>query len=75
MEMFLGIIFGGAIVAFGYEVYYERREKLIQKLLPNKIEELVELTSIRISKKQKQLKRELTEEEKNIILDECYQEI
>lgn len=75
MNIILAIIFGGAVVIFIYETYYERKEKNIHKLLAPKIEDLIEMSSMKISNKQRILNRELTAEEKNKILDECYSQM
>lgn len=75
MYIILGIIFGGATVAVIYETYYEKKEKQVESLLAPKVEKLIEVSSMKISKKQKDLKRNLTGDEKNKILDECYNEM
>ena len=68
-------ILGGAIVVRFYESYYERKEAKVGRLLAPKLEKLIELSSMKISKKEKLLERELTEDEKNQLLDEAYNEI
>lgn len=73
--LFWGILLGGAIAVMFYETYYERKEKNISKILAPKLEMLIEKSSMRIAIKQKNLNRELTVEEKDKILDECYNEI
>lgn len=76
MNMYiLAIIFGGAIVAYIYETYYERKDKQVGELLAPKAEELIEISSRKIFEKQKKLNRILTEEEKNEILDDCYNQL
>lgn len=75
MRIILAIILGGALVIVLYENYYERKEKKLGKLLAPKLEYLIEMSSVQISKKQNELKRSLTEDEKNKILDKCYNEI
>ena len=75
MKIILAIIFGGALVTVLYENYYERKEKKIGNLLAPKLQNLIEISSLQISKKQKELQRALTEDEKNKILDKCYNEI
>lgn len=75
MRIILAIIFGGALIIVLYENYYERKEKKICELLAPKLQYLIEVSSLQISKKQKELKRTLTEDEKNRILDKCYNEI
>ena len=72
MEIILAIIFGGAVVTFIYETYYEKKDKKVGELLAPKAEELIEVSSRRIFERQKELKRNLTAKEKNEILDECY---
>lgn len=72
MNILLAIIFGGAIVTYIYETYYEKKDKKVGELLAPKAERLIEISSKRISEKQKRLNRRLTEKEKNAILDECY---
>lgn len=72
MEIILAIIFGGAVVTFIYETYYEKKDKKVGELLAPKAEELIEVSSKKIFEKQKELNRRLTAKEKNEILDECY---
>lgn len=72
MEIILAIIFGGAVVTFIYETYYEKKDKKVGELLAPKAEELIEVSSKKIFEKQKELNRGLTAKEKNEILDECY---
>lgn len=75
MNLILGLILGGAIVSFIYESYYERKEKKISLLMPTKLEKLIEMSSIKISQKQKLEERVLTEKEKDEILDKCYNDM
>ena len=75
MEIILAILFGGAVVTFIYETYYEKKDKKVGELLAPKAEELIEISSRRISEKQRDLNRRLTEKEKNEILDECYHKL
>jgi predicted nucleotide-binding protein (sugar kinase/HSP70/actin superfamily) len=72
MYLVLGIILGGAFMVVAYETYYEKKEEKIGSLLAPKLEKLIETSSMKIARKQKKLKRNLTEDEKNKILDECY---
>lgn len=72
METILAIIFGGAVVTYIYEKSREIKEKKVEKLLSPKAEELIEISSMKIAERQKDLERELTEEEKDVIFDECY---
>ncbi len=71
----LAIIFAAAVTIVIYETYYEKKEKKVSRLLAPKIELLIEMSSREISMKEKELKRELTANEKNKILDECYTRI
>ena len=75
MQIILAIIFGAAVAIVCYENYYEKKEKDIQKLLAPKVEQLIEISSMKIAKKQHYLNRELTEKEKNEILDDCYNQL
>ena len=75
MKIILAIILGAAMTIVGYESYYEWKEQKIQRLLAPRLEKLIEVSSMKISKKQVQLNRELTELEKNEILDECYNQL
>ncbi len=72
MNYFLAMIFGAALTAWSYETYNERKGKMIDKLLAPKLKKLTEESSLKISKKSKQLQRELTDEEKDEILRESY---
>lgn len=74
-NIILAIIFAVAVTVVAYETYYEKKEKKIGRLLAPKIELLIEMSSKRIFEKQTELNRELTEAEKNKILDECYSKI
>ena len=73
--LFLGIILGGAIVVYLYESFLERKEKVIARFFAPKIENLIEESSSRIARRQKELNRELTDDEKNKICDDCYSEM
>lgn len=68
----LGAIFAGAVSLFIYLKSEEKRDARISRLTSNKLEKLLEQTTMRIGEKQNELNRGLTEEEKNKILDECY---
>ncbi len=68
----LGAIFAGAVALFIYLKSEEKRDARISRLTSNKLEKLLEQTTMRIGEKQNELNRILTEEEKNKILDECY---
>ena len=68
----LTFIFAVAVTIVVYETYYEKKEKKIGSLLAPKVETLIEMSSKEIFIKQKELNRNLTETEKNKILDDCY---
>lgn len=68
----LTFIFAVAVTIVVYETYYEKKEKKIGSLLAPKVENLIEMSSKEIFIKQKELNRNLTETEKNKILDDCY---
>lgn len=72
--LILGFILGGAVMIVIYETFLEKKEKVISLFLAPKIEALIEESSMRIAEKQKNEKRKLTEQEKNKIFDECYNE-
>ncbi|MFR2788137.1 MAG: hypothetical protein ACLTBX_05040 [Clostridia bacterium] len=74
-NIILVFIFAVALTIIVYETYYEKKEKKIGKLLAPKVEILIEMSSKKIFEKQTELNRELTEAEKNKILDECYSKI
>ena len=74
-NIILVFIFAVALTIVVYETYYEKKEKKIGKLLAPKVELLIEMSSKKIFEKQTELNRELTEAEKNKILDECYSKI
>ena len=73
--MILGMILGGAIVTLIYENYNDKNEAKVRILLAPKIKKLIEVSSMKIAMKQERLNRLLTEEEKNQISDECYEEM
>ena len=74
-NIILVFIFAVALTIVVYETYYEKKEKKIGRLLAPKVEILIEMSSKKIFEKQTELNRELTEAEKNKILDECYSKI
>lgn len=74
-NIILAFIFAVAVTIVIYETYYEKKEKKIERLLASKVEVLIEMSSKKIFEKQTELNRELTEVEKNKILDECYNKI
>lgn len=69
----LGFVFGVALTIGIYETIAEKKGGKIEKLLSNKMALLLQESSIRIGERQKILKRELSEDEKDKILDECYE--
>lgn len=71
----LAIIFAVGVTIVAYETYYEKKEKKVGELLAPKVELLIEMSSKRISEKQNELNRVLTDNEKNKIVDECYNRI
>lgn len=75
MYYVLAVVFGGAVVTFIYETYREHREKEIVRLLAPKIEALIEMSSTKISERERKLARPLTDLEKDRIADECYSKI
>ena len=74
-NIILTIIFSVSVTIFCYETYYEKKEKKIGRLLAPKVEELIGKSSLEISRREKRLNRELTDAEKNKIVDECYSRI
>ncbi len=75
MNLFLAIILGAALAVWGYETYNEREGKKVDKLLAPDLKKLTEISSLEISKRRKQLSRDLTDEEKNKIFKESYKEL
>lgn len=75
MNFILGIILGGAIIVVIYESYYEKEAEKASKLLASNLEKLIEVSSMEISKQRRDKKRDLTEDEKNTILKECYNKV
>ena len=69
----LGFIFGMVLTIGIYETIADRKGGKIQNLLSRKMSILLQESSMRIGERQKILKRDLTEEEKDKILDECYE--
>lgn len=69
----LGFVFGVALTIGIYETIAEKKGGKIEKILSNKMALLLQESSIRIGERQKILKRELSEDEKDKILDECYE--
>lgn len=67
-----GVIFAGAVALYIYLKSEEKRDERISKLTSKRLERLLEQTTMRIGERQRELNRTLTEEEKNVILEECY---
>ena len=74
----LGILLGLAIAIYFWvdrEEKIERRIKRDQKLFSTeKLDKTMETVVYRINEKIKEFKRELTEDEKNEIIEQCYKE-
>lgn len=67
-----GVVFAGTVALYLYFKSEEKKYEKINNLTSKRLERLLEQTSMRIGERQKELNRNLTEEEKNVILDECY---
>ena len=74
LYIILAFILGVAVTIFVYETYFEKKGLKVEDLLSTKLAILLEESSKRIGEKQKELNRKLTEEEKDRILDDCYNE-
>lgn len=74
-SIIIAVILAVSITIWAYETYYEKQEKKVNRLLAPKIEYLIQESSRKIAIREKELNRELTNSEKDKILDECYQEI
>ena len=74
LYIFLAFILGVAVTIFVYETYFEKKGLKVEDLLSTKLAILLEESSKRIGERQKELNRKLTEEEKDRILDDCYNE-
>lgn len=76
--LFLGILLGLLIAVYyfiGREEKIERKIKINQKMYSTeKLDETMKKVVDKINVTVKQVKRELTEEEKNEIIIECYKE-
>lgn len=76
--LFLGVIFGLAVAIY----YMEKREEKIERTIKEnqkvfsteKLDKTMETVVERIENKINVVKRELTEDEKNEIIVECYKE-
>lgn len=68
-------IFLGVGIASGcYELLAELRNKKINKLISKSLVDILEGSTMRIGERSKILKRELTEAEKDKVIDEYYNE-
>ena len=74
-SIIIALILKFSIIIWAYETYYEKQEKKVNRVLAPKIEFLIQESSRKIAIREKELNRELTNSEKDKILDECYQEI
>ena len=74
LYIILAFILGVAVTIFVYETYFEKKGLKVEDLLSTKLAILLEESSKRIGERQKELNRKLTEEEKDKILDDCYNE-
>lgn len=74
LYIILAFILGVAVTIFIYETYFEKKGIKVEDLLSTKLAILLEESSKRIGERQKELNRKLTEEEKDKILDDCYNE-
>ena len=74
LYIILAFILGVAVTIFIYETYFEKKGIKVEDLLSTKLAILLEESSKRIGVRQKELNRKLTEEEKDRILDDCYNE-
>lgn len=74
LYIILAFILGIAVTIFVYETYFEKKGLKVEDLLSTKLAVLLEESSKRIGERQKELNRKLTEEEKDKILDDCYNE-
>lgn len=74
-SIIIAVILAVSITIWAYETYYEKQEKKVNRVLAPKIEFLIQESSRKIAIREKELNRELTDSEKDKILDECYQEI
>lgn len=74
LYIILAFILGVAVTIFVYETYFEKKGLKVDDLLSTKLAILLEESSKKIGERQKELNRKLTEEEKDKILDDCYNE-
>lgn len=74
LYIILAFILGIAVTIFVYETYFEKKGLKVEDLLSTKLAVLLEESSKTIGERQKELNRKLTEEEKDKILDDCYNE-
>jgi len=73
-EIIFAFFLGVGIAAGVYEFIYEVNGKKACKLASKTWVDVLEGSSMRINERQKILKRELTEDEKNKVFDEFYAE-
>lgn len=73
-ELILGIILGIAVAILVYETIAEQKQKQIRKLISQSLIDILEGSTMRIGERAKILKRELTEEEKDKVIDEFYKD-
>lgn len=70
--LFLGVIFGIAVTVYCYETSKEKQITRSMFFTSNKLRAALDKSTVLISKKMNELKRELTEEEKDAIIKKCY---
>lgn len=73
-EMIFIFFLGVGITAGAYEFIGEVRQKKIDKLISKTLLNVLEESTLRIGERAKILKRDLTEEEKDQVIDEYYNE-
>lgn len=74
VEAIFAFFIGVGITAGVYEFLFELNEKKACRLASKAWVDVLEGSSLRIGERQKILKRELTEDEKNKVFDEFYAE-
>lgn len=70
LSFFLGV----GIASGCYEFIAEKRQNKINKLISKSLVDILEGSTMRIGERSKILKRDLTEEEKDKVVDEYYKE-
>lgn len=68
----LGIILGISLAVYFYETVKEKQITRSMFFTSNNLRNALEKSTVLISKKMNELKRELTEEEKDAIIKKCY---